>query len=178
MCKDCEAYAAATAFPVPAPRSYRTTMKRMTPRKRSSYARISVNRFWNQLEEFQQQRREEEDLVDMETLECDREVQQVFVNDSGNFSDYAASDEEEEDEDTFFSAADSSASTTSSCYCSATSSAASPVYFVSCPLPSPPPAMVAAHPPRSLPLPPSFQQTKPLLHLLENLSSWTLCTAV
>ena len=161
MCKDCEY----SVYPLPTRRSYRTLMKNTTKRKLSSTTRINVNKFWNQLEDFNTRR--EEELRDMETIECNLEVEKVFQNDSGIFLD------ESDDELSYHSAA---GSVDSSCYCSATSSSPSPVSFYSYPLPSPPPAL--PRPPKSLPLPPSFNQTKPLIQLMENLKSWTICTAV
>jgi len=146
-------------FPLPTRRSYRRTMKKVTKRKLSSQSRININQFWNQIEEFQYRR--EDEIVDIETLECDREVEQVFKKDE-LFEEFS-------DEDQFYSATGSADSTY---YCSATGETPSPVWFVSYPQPSPPSPMF------KLPQPPSFSQSKHLLELARSFKSFTLCTAV
>ena len=153
MCGECDNE---TYFPLPQRRSYRTSMKYISLRKRSAASRINMNQFWNQLEEFSTRR--EEETVDLETLQCDEEVELVFRLEQEDMEEL--SDEE------YFSAG----SADSSCYCSVSSGSNSPL------LPLFPSSSSSQT--KSLPLPPSFNQTKPLLELMENLRSFTLCTAV
>lgn len=73
---------------VPPPRSYRRIMKPRLPRKITSSARININRFWNELEEFYNR--------------CDeRRVKNNMINSRGfNKNIYAHG--EEGDDDVFF----------------------------------------------------------------------------
>ena len=163
MCRECDNQA---FYPLPPRRSYRQPMKHMSERKRSAASRINMNQFWNQLEEFSMRR--EENTVDLDTLQCDEEVEMVFRLEQEDRQEL--SDHEE-----YFSAA----STDSSCYCSVNSEHNSPLFFP--PSPQQPKSFLSSidqQQTRSLPLPPSFKQSRPLLELMENLRSFTLCTAV
>lgn len=53
MCKqEQQLYQAQDELELPPPRSYKRAMKPRLPRKATSAARINLNRFWNELEEF------------------------------------------------------------------------------------------------------------------------------
>ncbi len=140
MCGNCGYNGEEPYYPLPARRrSYRRTMKPMPPRKRSAAARISVNTFWNQLEEFQDRLAATrtppavpvdvapEDQHDLDTLECDREVEAVFVHSDGGQRWYVEEEAEEELMPEEGDVGESSVSSSSSCYCTACSSTPSPV---------------------------------------------------
>ena len=201
--------AEADIFPLPPTRSYKKTMKATTRRKLTSSTRINLNRFWNELEEFYDRYeerkennnnnrvvlpdwsrdntdREEAENRMNESIECDREVEQVFHADfnikmksyqnfSHNYyqpqtrarldsSDYieADFDSDEEDEEQYEEFP---------CCCTSYTS-----YNLPCSFPQPPsaPASTTSH----YPHPPSVHQTVALLELVQKMNNSRLSTQV
>eukprot|EP00090_Calanus_glacialis_P005503 TRINITY_DN14263_c0_g1_i2.p1 TRINITY_DN14263_c0_g1~~TRINITY_DN14263_c0_g1_i2.p1 ORF type:complete len:184 (+),score=54.62 TRINITY_DN14263_c0_g1_i2:34-585(+) len=171
MCSSCE-----DCYPVPVRREYRRRMKHLTVRKMTAVQRIEINRFWNELEdifdrledvraEYECSTIEEAENILNETAECDDEVEAAFTT-------YV------DEDDTCL--CKQSASVTSyeednvSCYCSETSShggrSSSQLSLED--------GYISFHSQDSfqlyqskyqkpLPLPPSFQQTKPMIEMFQ-----------
>ena len=74
MCKHCYNL---EYYPLPQRRSFSRPLKHISRRKATAATRINVNRFWNEMEEFNERRTEE--YLDLDTYTCDLEVQEVFV---------------------------------------------------------------------------------------------------
>ncbi len=175
MCKHCYNL---EYYPLPQRRSFSRPLKHISRRKATAATRINVNRFWNEMEEFNERRTEE--YLDLDTYTCDLEVQEVFVAAS---SKLAGSQQDDWEQDSAYDSFNSSCSPDSLCECSVASPlvpspAESPVHpsYHQFDLPSPPPSMPAED--FSLPSPPSFTRTKHFLDMINSMSSFSLCTAV
>ena len=174
MCKYCDKM---EYYPLPVRRSFSKTLKHVTARKQTSITRINMNKFWNEMEEFNDRRTEE--YLDLDTYHCDLEVEEVFVSNKElvNPADW--------EQDSAYNSFNNSCTPESLCDCSIDTSA-SPDYAVESPepspipsyqqydLPSPPASPVCAN----LPSPPSFSRTKHFLDMVNSMNSFSLCTAV
>ena len=86
MCSSCE-----EIFPLPSRREFRRRMKHSTIRKMTAVQRIEINRFWNELEDIfdkleekkvddEYSTLEEAENILNETAECDNEVEAALDN--------------------------------------------------------------------------------------------------
>ena len=158
-CLNCDCQ---SAYPLPARRSYRRSLKPLTRRKLSAQNRIHMNSFWNQLEDLVANRQVEETSyvidwevnTDPETLACDREVEAVFSSNNNSII-HSASNSSVFGSDNYSDSDDDDLSFTSvscwteeeedvSCYCSAASSRS----------PSPPMSLLLQPLVKRMPLPP------------------------